>query len=48
MIDGKPVVYNLQSLTTTRHVREWLKQNGFEATTKKQIAKDYGTEDIIL
>lgn len=48
MIDGKPVVYNLQSLTTTRHVREWLKQNGFEATTKKQIAKDYGAEDIIL
>lgn len=48
MKDGKPVVYNLQSLTTTRHVREWLKQNGFEATTKKQIAKDYGTEDIIL
>lgn len=45
--DGKPVVHNLQSSTTLRHVKEWLKQLGFEAKDKKQIIRDYGAEDII-
>lgn len=48
IIDGKPVVYNLQSQTTLRHVREWLKQNNFKADSKQQIIKDYGVEDIKL
>ncbi len=30
------------SQTTLRHVKEFLKQNGFEATSKGQIAKTYG------
>ncbi len=29
------------SATTLRHVKEFLKQNGFKAETKKQIEKDY-------
>lgn len=29
------------SLTTLRHVKEFLKQQGFVADTKKQISKDY-------
>ncbi len=39
---GKPVVYGLYSATTTRHIKEFLKQNGFKAETSKQIIKDYG------
>lgn len=29
------------SSTTLRHIKEFLKQNGFKAETKKQIEKDY-------
>lgn len=29
------------SATTLRHIKEFLKQNGFTADTKKQIEKDY-------
>ena len=42
MKDGKPVVYGTYSATTLRHIKEWLKQNGFKADTAKQIMKDYG------
>lgn len=42
IVDGEPMVYNLQSATTLRHVKEFLRQNGFKAETVKQIAKDYG------
>jgi hypothetical protein len=40
--DGKPVVKGLYSATTTRHIKEFLKQNGFKADTSKQIMEDYG------
>jgi hypothetical protein len=40
--DGKPIVYGLYSNTTTRHIKEFLLQNGFEAENSKQIMKDYG------
>ena len=33
------------SQTTTRHIREFLKQNGFKADSKNQMAKDYMIED---
>lgn len=39
--NGKAVVTNTQSPTTVRHVKEFLKQNGFKADTKAQIEKDY-------
>lgn len=39
---GKATVYNTQSPTTLRHVKEFLKQNGFKADTLGQILRDYG------
>ena len=32
------------SQTTTRHIKEYLKQNGFKADTLKQVLKDYGDD----
>ena len=43
--DGKPVVYGTYSQTTLRHIKDWLKQNGFRADTSKQILADYGVKD---
>lgn len=43
--DGKPVVYGTYSATTLRHIKDWLKQNGFKADTSKQIMADYGVKD---
>lgn len=37
----KAYVFNTQSQTTVKHIKEFLKQNGFVATTKKQIITDY-------
>lgn len=34
-------VHNVQSATTLRHIKEFLRQNGFVADTKKQIVADY-------
>lgn len=44
MIDGKPVVYGTYSATTLRHIKDWLKQNGFKAENKAQIEADYMKE----
>ncbi len=43
--NGKPVVYGTYSATTLRHIKDWLKQNGFKAETSKQILADYGIKD---
>lgn len=40
--DGKPVVNGLYSATTTRHIKEFLRQNGYKAESSKQILEDYG------
>jgi hypothetical protein len=40
--NGKPVVKGLYSATTTRHIKEFLRQNGFKAESSKQIIADYG------
>lgn len=40
--DGKPIVYGTYSSTTLRHIKEFLKQNGYKAETSSQIMKDYG------
>jgi len=37
----KAEVYNLQSATTLKHVKEFLTQNNFKAVNKSQIEKDY-------
>ena len=43
--DGKPVVYGTYSQTTLRHIKDWLKQNGFKADSSKQIITDYGAKN---
>ncbi len=40
--NGEAVVLGNWSGTTTRHIKEFLKQNGFKADNIKQILKDYG------
>lgn len=37
-------VIDTYSATTLRHIKEFLKQNGFKAETKKQIERDYMKE----
>lgn len=39
--NGKAFVLDEWSMTTTRHIKEFLLQNGFKAENKKQILKDY-------
>ena len=39
--DGKAEVKGWYSNTTGRHIKEFLLQNGFEATSKKQILGEY-------
>lgn len=43
---NKPILKNVNrySQTTLRHIKEFLKQNGFIALTKNQILKDYITQ----
>jgi hypothetical protein len=38
---NKAIVYGAFSQTTLRHIKEFLKQNGFKAENRKQILKDY-------
>ena len=45
MKDGKPVVYGTYSATTLRHIKDWLKQNGFRADNAIQIMADYGVKE---
>ena len=37
-------VIDTYSATTLRHIKEFLRQNGFKAETKKQIERDYMKE----
>jgi hypothetical protein len=39
--DGKPVVEDTYSPTTLKHIKSFLRQEGFKADTKKQIMEDY-------
>lgn len=39
--DGIATVVDTYSATTLRHIKEFLKQNGFKAESKAQIMKDY-------
>jgi len=39
--NNKPIVKNTYSHTSLRHIKEFLKQNGFTAENKNQILKDY-------
>ena len=42
--NGKAKVHGLYSATTTRHIKEFLSQNGFKVESSKQIMKDYGEQ----
>lgn len=39
--DGQAKVYGTHSATTLRHIKEFLRQNGYHAATKAQIERDY-------
>ena len=39
--EGRATVFDTYSSTTLRHIKEFLKQEGFKADTKAQIEKDY-------
>ena len=39
--DGQAKVYGTHSATTLRHIKDFLRQNGFRADTKSQIERDY-------
>ena len=39
--DGHVKVYGTHSATTLRHIKEFLRQNGYRADTKSQIERDY-------
>lgn len=41
---GKAVIHGLYSATTTRHIKEFLKQYGFKVESTKQILFDYAGE----
>ena len=40
--DGKVVVLGTWSNTTTRHIKEFLYQEGFTVVNSKQVLEDYG------
>lgn len=42
IVNGKAIVRGTYSPTTLRHIKEFLKQEGFRAETKQQIIKDFG------
>jgi len=42
--NGRAFVLGMYSQTTTRHIIEFLKQNGFRAENGKQILSDYGNK----
>lgn len=43
--DTDVVVFGIYSPTTLRHIKEFLKQNGLRADTKKQILEDYSEKE---
>ncbi|WAX15591.1 hypothetical protein EG103P2_00026 [Enterococcus phage EG103P2] len=44
--EGVATVNGTYSQTTLRHIKEFLKQNGFKADSKSQIEKDYMKEGL--
>lgn len=41
-VEVRATVFDTHSDTTLRHIKEFLKQYGFQAETAKQIMADYG------
>jgi len=45
VINGKAIVHGLYSPTTTRHIKDFLKQEGFKVGTSREIMKMYGEKE---
>ena len=45
--NGRAMVYGECNATTLRHIKEFLKQQGFAAETKKQILADYTPAGVV-
>ena len=45
IINGKAIVLGQWSQTTSRHIKEFLKQEGFKVDDTKQVMKDYGVKN---
>lgn len=43
--NGTPRVHGMYSPTTSRHIKEFLKQGGFETGSSRQIMKKYGKKN---
>lgn len=41
IVDGQAYVYGTYSVTTLRHIKEFLKQHNFKADNARQIRRDY-------
>lgn len=46
VVDDKPVIYNAQSATTVRHIKEFLRQKGFEDDVIIQAIKDFKKQNM--
>ena len=47
VVDDKPVIYNAQSHTTVRHIKEFLRQKGFEDSVIVKAIKDFKNKDKV-
>lgn len=45
IVDDVATIHDFYSATTTRHIKEFLLQYGFEAENKAQMARDYLREE---
>lgn len=43
--NDRAFINGFYSQTTTRHIKEFLKQNGFKVVNREQLSKDYMIED---
>ena len=46
VVDNKPVIHNAQSATTVRHIKEFLRQKGFEDEVIVQAIKDFKKQNM--
>ena len=47
IVNGKPFVKGTYSPTTTRHIKEFLRQNGFYFEDTKDMMRKYGVKQAV-
>ena len=47
IVNGKPIVRGTYSATTTRHIKDFLQQNGFDFKDTKDMMKKYGVKNAV-